>query len=407
MRYVSTRRGSPEVDFATAFMTGLAPDGGLYIPVDIPRVPDGWESWGYIDAVSWSLEAFGVDEPRALVAEAAARFGHPDIAPLLEVADRHIYELFWGPTLSFKDHALQVLGRLLAREMGGASPTVAIGATSGDTGSAAIEGCRGQPNLRIIVLYPDGMVSEFQRRQMTTVADENVMAVAVRGTFDDCQAMVKQAFADHEGLLAVNSINWARIAAQVGYYLFLGARMGAEFDVVVPTGNFGNAYSCWLAKQIGVPVGRITLANNANHLLADVVEGNGPATTQVTATLAPAMDIAIPSNFERFDGDPMVEFSAGWVDDPEIVGTIASVHDQHDYTLDPHTATAWKVGEETRTDKPQVVISTAHPAKFAGAVATAIGYEPELPPGYESLMDLPERIVTIDADPSALNSLIR
>jgi threonine synthase len=388
-------------------MTGLAPDGGLYIPVDTPSVPDGWERWGYIDAVSWSLEAFGVDEPRSLVAEAAARFGHPDIAPVLEVGDRHVYELFWGPTLSFKDHALQVLGRLLAREMGDASPALAIGATSGDTGSAAIEGCRGQPNLRIIILYPDGMVSEFQRRQMTTVPDENVMAVAVRGTFDDCQAMVKQAFADHEGLVAVNSINWARIAAQVGYYLFLSARMGTEFDVVVPTGNFGNAYSCWLAKQMGVPIRRITLANNANHLLTDVVEGNGPATTPVTPTLAPAMDIAIPSNFERFVADPMIEFSAGWVTDSEILRTIASVYDQHDYLLDPHTATAWKVGEETRTDKPQVVVSTAHPAKFASAVESAIGSAATPPPGYESVMDRPERIVTIDADPSALNGLIR
>ena len=388
-------------------MTGLAPDGGLYIPVDIPSVPDGWETWGYIDAVSWSLEAFGVDEPRSLVAEAAARFGHPDIAPVLEVGDRHVYELFWGPTLSFKDHALQVLGRLLAREMGDASPALAIGATSGDTGSAAIEGCRGQPNLRIIILYPDGMVSEFQRRQMTTVPDENVMAVAVRGTFDDCQAMVKQAFADHEGLVAVNSINWARIAAQVGYYLFLSARMGTEFDVVVPTGNFGNAYSCWLAKQMGVPIMRITLANNANHLLTDVVEGNGPATTPVTPTLAPAMDIAIPSNFERFVADPMIEFSAGWVTDSEILRTIASVYDQHDYLLDPHTATAWKVGEETRTDKPQVVVSTAHPAKFASAVESAIGSVATPPPGYESVMDRPERIVTIDADPSALTGLIR
>jgi len=407
VRYVSTRRGSPEVDFATALMTGLAPDGGLYIPVAIPSVPDGWASWGYVDAVSWSLERFGVGEPRSLVADAAARFSHPDIAPVLEVGDRHVYELFWGPTLSFKDHALQVLGRLLAREMGDASPALAIGATSGDTGSAAIEGCRGQPNLRIIILYPDGMVSEFQRRQMTTVPDENVMAVAVRGTFDDCQVMVKQAFADHEGLVAVNSINWARIAAQVGYYLFLSARMGTEFDVVVPTGNFGNAYSCWLAKQMGVPIRRITLANNANHLLTDVVEGNGPATTPVTPTLAPAMDIAIPSNFERFDADPMIEFSAGWVTDSEILGTIASVHDQHDYLLDPHTATAWKVGEETRTDKPQVVVSTAHPAKFASAVESAIRSVATPPPGYESVMDRPERIVTIDADPSALNGLIR
>lgn len=388
-------------------MTGLAPDGGLYIPVDIPRVPDGWESWGYIDAVSWSLEAFGVDEPRALVAEAAARFGHPDIVPLLEVADRHIYELFWGPTLSFKDHALQVLGRLLAREMGGASPTVAIGATSGDTGSAAIEGCRGQPNLRIIVLYPDGMVSEFQRRQMTTVADENVMAVAVRGTFDDCQAMVKQAFADHEGLLAVNSINWARIAAQVGYYVYAGSRIGEPFDVVVPTGNFGNAYSCWLAKQMGAPIETITIANNANHALADLIGTGVINPSVVAATTAPAMDIQVPSNLERFREDPTAEFLAGWSTDAEIRETIAAVSRDHAYVLDPHTATAWRAGAEPLGDRPNLVVSTAHPAKFSDAVSRALGLPPELPPGFDQLMDLPERVVTIDASPSDLDRLIR
>ena len=279
--------------------------------------------------------------------------------------------------MSFKDHALQVLGRLFDQHV--ESPSTILGATSGDTGSAAIEAVRGRPNLNIVITFPDGMVTDFQRRQMTTVPDENVMAVAVRGTFDDCQAMVKECFKRIEGLLAINSINWARIAAQVGYYVYLAARVGSPFDVVVPTGNFGNALSCWLAKQMGATIETIVIANNANHALADLVNAGTIGRDQVVATVAPAMDIAVPSNLERFTGDPSREFSAGYAGDDEIGAAMKQAYSEHGYVLDPHTAAAWAVGGRYRTDRPQVVVGTAHPAKFAETVSAVLGVESPVP----------------------------
>lgn len=385
-------------------LTGLAPDGGLFVPESIPSLPPGWESWSYVDSVSASLELYGARDVEELVADAASRFEHPEVAPIVEVGDRKLLELFWGPTLSFKDHALQVLGRLLSREV---DEGVVLGATSGDTGSAAIEACRGSESLRIVILFPEGKVSEFQRRQMTTVPDENVTAVAVRGTFDDCQALVKQSFSARPGLLAINSINWARIAAQVGYYIHTGARLGESFDVAVPTGNFGNVYSCWLAKQMGVPIAQITIANNANHALTDLVHRGKMRPAEVVATLAPAMDIQIPSNLERFQGDPTVEFNAGWSTDDQIRETISEVVGAFDYVMDPHTATAWRAGAEAKTDDQQLVVATAHPAKFADAVIAATGIEPEPPSRFDDLFELPEKVVTIDPDPSELAEMIR
>jgi threonine synthase len=405
VEYVSTRKGSPVVDFRGALLGGLAPDGGLYQPTEVPTLPGGWQDWNYVQAVTWSVESFGAEDAGSLVADAASQFRHPDVAPVVAVGDRLVFELFHGPTLSFKDHALQVLGRLLDREV--ETKSTIVGATSGDTGSAAIEACRGREHLDIVILFPDGMVTDFQRRQMTTVLDENVKAVAVRGTFDDCQAMVKDAFARHEGLLAINSINWTRIAAQTGYYIYLGGQLGAEFDVVVPTGNFGNAYSCWQAKQMGVPIRTITLANNVNRRLSELVTTGVMREVPVQATVAPAMDIAVPSNLERFPGKPSEHFLAGWVDDDTIRATISAVYDQTGYLLDPHTATAWHVGESTRTELPQVVVATAHPAKFAETVTEAIGPPPDLPAGFEAIMDRDERTIVIDAKTSELDRYIR
>jgi threonine synthase len=386
-------------------LTGLASDGGLYVPDVIPALPGGWEDWSYRQAVTAVMTLFGADEVGPLVMKAAARFAAEDVAPVVPVGDRSVFELFWGPTLSFKDHALQILGGLLERDVEVASTI--LGATSGDTGSAAIEAIRGRANLRIVVLYPDGMVSDFQRRQMTTVDDENVMAVAVRGTFDDCQAMVKDAFRRHAGLLAFNSINWARVAAQTGYYVYLAGRMGGAFDVVVPTGNFGNILSCWVAKQMGAPIEAITIANNANRGLTNLVHTGSMGEDAVIPTLAPAMDVAVPSNLERFTADPAQAFNAGFASDDELVETIAVVDREHGYLLDPHTAAAWKVGEEFLGDRPQVVVGTAHPAKFAEAVQRAVGRAPHAPPGFEDLDDKPERVTVIDADPSELDKLLR
>jgi threonine synthase len=404
VKYVSTRGDAPELDFRGALLAGLASDGGLYVPEEIPSLPEGWQTWDYRQSVTATLTLFGAEQVGPMVAEAASRFAHPEIAPVVEVGDRLVLELFWGPTLSFKDHALQVLGRLLDREV--EAPATIIGATSGDTGSAAIEACRGRDNLRILILFPDGLVSEFQRRQMTTVEDENVIAVAVKGTFDDCQAMVKEAFHRHQGLLAVNSINWARIAAQTGYYVHLAARMSEPFDVVVPTGNFGNVFSCWLAKRMGAPIDQITIANNANRGLADLVGTGSMAGGEVVATLAPAMDIGVPSNLERFTADPGGEFRAGFAGDDEIRATIAEVDKSHGYLLDPHTATAWFVGKDTLGARPQVVVGTAHPAKFAEAVEQSVGRKPTPPPGFENLSSRAERSVLIAPEASELDRLI-
>lgn len=404
MRYVSTRGESDAASFRETMLAGPAPDGGLFVPETTPVLEAGWRDWDYRRSVAGSLGLFGAEDVDQVVHDAASRFDHDDVAPIVEVGDRLVMELFWGPTLSFKDHALQVLGRLLAREV---DEGTILGATSGDTGSAAIEACRGASSLRMFILFPDGKVSEFQRRQMTTVPDQNVHAVAVRGTFDDCQALVKGAFASHRGLLAVNSINWARIAVQVGYYIYAGARIGAEFDVAVPTGNFGNVFSCWTAKQMGVPIRTITIANNANHSLADLVGTGVMRPSEVIATIAPAMDIQVPSNLERFVEDPSAEFVAAWSTDAEIAETIAEVHSRWGYLLDPHTATAWRAAPEPDGDIPLLVMGTAHPAKFGEAVEAATGVAPSPPDRLAHLSELDERIITIEADPSALEDLIR
>ena len=395
MQYLSTRGQAPLVDFTGAMLTGLAPDGGLYVPESIPALPPEWTGWTYQTAVSSVLELYGATETAQLVKEAAAQFHHPEVAPIVEVGDRLVLELFWGPTLSFKDHALQVVARLLDREV---DDGLILGATSGDTGSAAIEACRGRETLMVVILFPEGRVSDFQRKQMTTVTERNTRAVAVRGTFDDCQRMVKEAFAAYPHLLAVNSINWARVAAQVGYHVAAGARIGEPYDVVVPTGNFGNVYSCWLAKQMGVPIETITIANNANHGLSDLVNTGEMRAVGVVPTTAPAMDIQVPSNLERFPGDPSEEFRASWASDVQMAQTIADVERAHGYRLDPHTATAWRAGDETRGDRPQLVVATAHPSKFDDSIAP--------PDWFPSLDGLEERLTTIDRDIAELEHQI-
>ncbi|MFO7299653.1 MAG: threonine synthase [Actinomycetes bacterium] len=400
MRFRSTR-SSAEVDFAGALVDGLAPDGGLYTPVETPRLPDCWESWGYIEAVTGVLRAFGCEDPDAIVAEAAAAFSHPEIAPIVAVDDRMVLELFWGPTLSFKDHALQVVARLLAREV---SDRTVLVATSGDTGSAAIEACRGR--LPIVVLYPEGRVAEMQRRQMTTVDDPMVTVLGVNGTFDDCQAMVKEAFRRRPDLLAVNSINFARVAVQTGYYIHAAARIGRPFQVVVPTGNFGNAYSAWTAARMGAPIERVVVATNANHYLADLFTEGVERRTGVIPTVAPAMDIQVPSNLERLPLGARSDFAAGWASDADIERTIAEVWERHGYMLDPHTAAAWKVASGVGGDVPRLVVGTAHPAKFADVVTRAAGVPPEMPEVLARLADLPEQHRVVEPDVDALLDLI-
>lgn len=445
MRYRSTRGGSDDRGFADVLLEGLAPDGGLYVPEDVPEVET--PSTTFETATADLMRPFLAPDPLAdeihtLTEAVYGRFRHPDVAPLRALGGgRHLLELFWGPTLSFKDYALQMLGvffdRVLERD---GRRVLVLGATSGDTGSAAIEACRGRNGIDIVILYPDGAVTEVQRRQMTTVADDNVHAVAVEGTFDDCQRMVKEAFSRWAGryrLTAVNSINWARIMAQAAYYGHVSRRFDEPVHFVVPTGNFGNVLSAHLARRMGAPVGRLTAANNANHGLADLVSSGRLDVGRVTATVAPAMDIQVPSNLERYlyevvDEDPAAvrlmqerlardgaltldppllervrsDFEAAWRPDTDVIDAIGKAHEATGVVLDPHTAIAWSVAEEHPVDGPVVVVATAHPAKFGDVVARALGSPPPLPDPLATALDAPERITRISADMEALEGLL-
>jgi threonine synthase len=451
MRYVSTRGRAPVLDFDDVLLAGLASDGGLYVPESIPtieRLPDPSEGYAAVAAqvirpfVGDGVVASLLDE----LCEAAYRdFAHKDVAPVTEVGDDlYLLELFWGPTLSFKDYALQLVGRMFDAVLTERSERVLVlGATSGDTGSAAIAGCEGRDAIDVVILYPDGRVSDVQRRQMTTVAAENVRAVAVTGTFDDCQDLVKAAFNDPElrsrfSLAAVNSINWARVMAQTAYYWWTAATLARPFSVAVPTGNFGNVLAASVAQRMGAPIERLIVGNNANHGLATLIATGRLPLADVAPTLAPAMDIAIPSNLERylfelFDRSPEATtealemfrsarelvidevahhemasvFAAGWVDDAHIEQTMSDVHASSGLLIDPHTAVGWEVGLRLRRDaEPLVIVSTAHPAKFSEAVIRATGETPALPSRAAHVLDLPERISHIDPSLGDLESVL-
>lgn len=445
MLYESTRGGATDRTFSDVLIEGLAPDGGLYLPTDLPTAPK--TATDYAEMAARMTTPFVAPDPLAdemeeICARVYSGFRHPEVAPLRPLGNRRsLLELFWGPTLSFKDYALQLVGALFDRVLARKGERLLIlGATSGDTGSAAIEACRGREGIDIVILYPDGAVSEVQRRQMTTVPDDNVHAVAVDGTFDDCQRLVKQGFGtlrDRFPLGAINSINWARVMAQTAYYAHAVARLGEPAHFVVPTGNFGNVYAGHVARQMGVPIESLTVANNANHGLADLVHSGRLSVTEVVPTLAPAMDIQVPSNLERYlyeamDRDPdriralqerlvsegsveldsstlerlQADFEAGFRTDEQVTATIRRVYEDHEVVLDPHTAIAWSVAEELPADAPVVVVSTAHPAKFPDAVAEATAKTPPLPADLQHLLTDDERIERIPADIDALEGLL-
>jgi threonine synthase len=460
VRYLSTRGGhgrghSGRPGFEEVLIEGLAPDGGLFVPEHWPKL-DGSGVGTYPGLVAATMAPFiapdPVGEDLASITEAAySDFRHPDIAPLREVGDDHyLLELFWGPTLSFKDYALSVIGRMfdlvVPRTRG---RLLVLGATSGDTGSAAIAACRGRESIDVVILYPEGRVSEVQRRQMTTVGDANVHAIAVDGTFDDCQALVKRAFADpNHGLSlgAFNSINWARVVAQSAYYLWAAAKIGSDrVAFAVPTGNFGNVYSGFVAKRItshgqGSPIGRLVIANNANNGLARLFNEGILEVEGVVPTHAPAMDIQIPSNLERYlhqlsGSDPervarwqealqrhgrlelsedlrekaRADFAAGWIDDETVEQTIRTVYRDHSLVIDPHTAVGWEVGRRLRQPgETLVTLAPAHPAKFGDVVRAAVGFEPPLPDELADLTDRKERFVQIPNDyPTLLEFLAK
>lgn len=461
MKYISTRGQAPVLSFEDAILAGLATDGGLYVPETLPQFSqEEIASWA---GLSYQELAFKVmapfvdgeipdDDLRELIAKTYSTFRHDAIAPLVQTAhNEFILELFQGPTLAFKDFALQFLGNLLDYVLKKRDQRVVImGATSGDTGSAAIEGCRHSDNVDIFILHPHNRVSEVQRRQMTTVLENNVFNIALEGNFDDCQNMVKASFGDQsflpEGrqLVAVNSINWSRIMAQIVYYFYAGLALGAPHRPVafsVPTGNFGDIFAGYLASRMGLPVDQLVIGTNANDILHRCISANDHSLHQLVHSLSPSMDIMVSSNFERmlfdlYDRDGaainqlMTEFKATGnlklsdsaltrarelftsyrLDDDEMVRVIADVWEHTEYLLDPHTAIGVEAARKTRRrqDIPMVCLATAHPAKFPEAVRKA-GYpqDPPLPHHMADLFEREERYAVQDNELSAVQQFMK
>ena len=444
-RYESTRGEAPTLSFADALLAGLAIDGGLYCPVEIPTLPPLDPSMSYAEIaerVMWpfvegSIEA---DAFHTMVVDAYRPFRDDAVTPLVELGkDQYLLDLSKGPTLAFKDVALQLVGRMLEHELGNRDgEAMVFAATSGDTGSAAIEALANRNHLAITVLHPNGRVSDVQRKQMTTVDAPNVMNAAIDGTFDDCQDLVKAAFNDPElreglRLAAVNSINWGRVMAQIVYYVVASLRlnnMSAPVSFSVPTGNFGNVLSGWYAKRMGVPIDRLVVASNRNDVLTRYFETGTLSTRDVAPSLSPSMDIQVSSNFERLlweasgrDGGAVAElltefrssgrvpvppawteliraeFDAARVSDDETLAEIARVHDELGLLLDPHTAIGTRVAHDLgKSGVPMITLATADPAKFPDAVEQATGVRPPLPAFLSELFERPERFVEFDND---------
>ncbi|MDE2334386.1 MAG: threonine synthase [Rhodospirillales bacterium] len=458
MRYVSTRGGAEPRDFEGVLLAGLAEDGGLFVP----------EAWPELSAAEWRALR-GLDYP-ALAARLIARFtgpalteavllplcqaayagfAHPAVVPLVQLGP-HLFveELFHGPTLAFKDLALQLVGRLFETSLAHRGGEIAIvGATSGDTGSAAIAACAGRARIRIAILHPEGRTSEVQRRQMTTVRAANVTNIAVAGSFDDCQDLVKAMFADapfreEVHLAAVNSINWARIAAQIPYYAAAALALGApdrEVAFAVPTGNFGNVLAAWAARRMGLPVARLIVGSNQNDILARFLAANDMSLRPVVPSLSPSMDIQVSSNFERLlfellDRDPrataaaMQQFRAtghmpvppaAWrratylfaghaVDDAATIAAIRDIEASTGYLVDPHTAVGMAAARALSPQGIQTVVAaTAHPAKFPDAIEAAIGRRPPLPSHLADLYERDERYIRLPADLGQIEAAVR
>ena len=447
MRYVSTRGGGEPLPFCATVLTGLARDGGLFLPEAIPDVRDrlaGWARLSYPALAYEILRLYADDIPAAalrdMIDRSYATFRAPEVTPVVAAGDVQILELFHGPTLAFKDVALQFLGNLfehiLART-GGELNIVA--ATSGDTGSAAIHGVRGRRRMRIFVLHPQGRVSPMQERQMTSVLDANVHNLAVGGTFDDCQNIVKAlfndlAFRDRYHLGAVNSINWARVLAQIVYYFYAAFRVqertGARrVRFSVPTGNFGDIFAGFVAQRMGLPIDRLVLATNENDILARFFDTGVYQTGAVAPTLSPSMDIQVASNFERYlyyranggarqvsrwmaefqlagrlvlpAGDDLIR--AGRCDTAATLATIRKYWTAHRYLLDPHSAVGvYVAGQHLDPSAPMICLATAHPAKFGDAIRQAIGEDLAHHPILDALAALPTRCARLPADRAAV-----
>lgn len=458
MRYVSTRGAAPVLNFGEAMLTGLARDGGLYVPETVPVLAE--DEIAALGGLSYEEAAFRVMRPfvgdaftdaefRAAIEAAYSGFGHTARAPLVQLAPNHfLLELFHGPTLAFKDFAMQLIGQLfqiaLARD--GKRVTI-VGATSGDTGSAAIEAFRGLANVDVFILFPHGRVSDVQRRQMTTPAEDNVHALALDGDFDDCQARLKDMFNHFEfrdavGLAGVNSINWARVLAQVVYYFTSAVSLGAPQRAVsftVPTGNFGDIFAGTIAKRMGLPVEKLVIATNQNDILHRCLTTGRYETTGVVPSISPSMDIQVSSNFERAlfdaygrDGKAVAQlmdemkteggfgvsqgalealrdlYASGRVSEEETLATIARMRTTTGELLCPHSAVGVAVAEAQRDPAvPMITLATAHPAKFPDAVEKASGHRPPLPERMADLFSRPERVTRVRNDLAALEALVQ
>ncbi len=444
--------------FHEAMLAGLASDGGLYVPETVPTLsPDeiramaglSYEEIAFRVMRPFIGDSFTDEEFRTDIATAYAGFGHDARAPLKQLGPNHfLLELFHGPTLAFKDFAMQLIGQLFQRELARRGSRVTIvGATSGDTGSAAIEAFRGIPAVDVFILYPNGRVSEVQRRQMTTPSEDNVHALALHGHFDDCQARLKDMFNDHDfrdgvRLAGVNSINWARVLAQVVYYFSAATSLGApdrEISFTVPTGNFGDIFAGYIAKRMGLPIGQLVIATNQNDILHRCLTTGAYQTDEVIPSISPSMDIQVSSNFERLlfdiydrDGAAIAqlmdelktaggftlsqgalsrlreEFASGRASEEETSATITRARATMNELLCPHSAVGVHVAEQLAAPAtPMVTLATAHPAKFPAAVEAATGVHPPLPPRMETLYERSERVTEVPNDLTALQTLIR
>ena len=456
MRYISTRGSAPSLTFEEAMMTGLARDGGLYVPESVPTLSHdqiaamagkSYEDVAFDVMRPFIGDTFSDDQFRQLIAQAYAGFGHAARAPLVQLDSNHfLLELFHGPTLAFKDFAMQLIGQMFQAALSRSGERITIvGATSGDTGSAAIEAFRGLSSVDVFIMYPHGRVSEVQRRQMTTPSEANVHALAVDGDFDDCQAAVKDmfndfAFRDAVRLAGVNSINWGRVLAQVVYYFTAAVSLGAphrKVSFTVPTGNFGDIFAGYIAKQMGLPIADLVVATNRNDILHRTLQTGAYTKEGVTPTISPSMDIQVSSNFERalFDAygrdgatvaaqmddlksggfsisqgayDFLTQtFKSGRASEEETSAAIARYHADHGELLCPHTAVGTHVAEAHLGSIPMVTLATAHPAKFPDAVKAASGIAAPLPARMADLYDRPERITRVANDLSAIQSIIK
>ena len=456
MHYISTRGTAPVLRFDEAMMTGLARDGGLYVPEAVPVMAEAdiaelaglpYEEIAFRVMRPFLGATFGDDEFRGLIARAYMGFGHAARAPLVQLGPNHfLLELFHGPTLAFKDFAMQLIGQLFQAALARSGERVTIvGATSGDTGSAAIEAFRGLSNVDVFILYPHGRVSDVQRRQMTTPSEANVHALAMDGDFDDCQARVKDMFNDftfRDGvrLAGVNSINWARVLAQVVYYFSAAVSLGAPWRSVsftVPTGNFGDIFAGYIARQMGLPIEQLVIATNQNDILHRALMSGDYLTDGVRPSISPSMDIQVSSNFERAlfdaygrDGAAVAAlmaelaaggfrisanalaglrgtFASGRCSEADTSATIRRVYAETGEILCPHTAVGVKVAEDHLGRVPMITLATAHPAKFPDAVEAAMGVRPLLPARMGDLYDRAERVTRMPNDLAAIKALIR